>query len=137
MPDELGAKMVPGVEGQSPMPMAPPAGTPDAGSAPPASGEIEQAKANMQIALTVMEQALPSFSAESKEKKAILKAINSLTSVFAQSKSKELAPAALMQMLAGMPDQYKERIASELGPGAGAGTQPTGAPQAGAMPPQG
>jgi hypothetical protein len=109
-----------GVTGDQPPPQttptAPPAGTPDA--APQKnSGAIEQAKANVQIALTMLEQTLPMLGSDNDEGKAVLGAITQLSKRFGGKKSGDLAPAEIMQLISSMPDQYKQQIAAGMGGG--------------------
>lgn len=103
----------------APSPTAPPSGAPASGDQP-ASGEIEQAKANVQIALMLLEQTLPLMGSESEEGKDVLKAITALSRSFQGKKSKDLVPAELMQLISSMPDEYKKA--------AGGQGQPEGIP---------
>jgi len=122
MPDPNAAM---GVPGASPAPQAlsltaPPSGAP-AADEQPASGEKEQAKANVQIALMLLEQTLPIIGSDGEEGKAILSAISTLAKKFGGQKSKDLAPAELMQMMASMPEEYKQGMSAGQG-------QPEGIP---------
>lgn len=89
--------------------MAPPAGSPDVGSQKPL-GEIEQARANVQIALTILEQAFAVFGGSDEEGKAIHKALGTLYAKFAGKKSEDLKEVQLMQLLSGMPDDYTAQL---------------------------
>ena len=112
-----------GMPGQTPM--APPAGTPDS-EGTEKSGEAEQAKANVQIAISILEQTLSQLGSDSEEGSAVLKALTTLSKSFAGKKSQDLAPAELMQLMSGMPDQYKQQMGAEMG--AKAGAPPQGMP---------
>lgn len=117
----VGDMGVPGVpEGKaptSPSPIAPPSGAPMSGDVP-ASGEIEQAKANVQIAMMLLEQSLSMFGSTSEEGKDVLKSLNALSKSFQGKNSKDLAPSEIMQLISSMPDEYKAQ----------AGAQPAGLP---------
>ena len=90
-------------------------------------GDIEQAKANVQIAIQVLEHSLPLLGSGGEEGQAVLKALTTLQKVFSGAKSESLAPAELMQMMSTMPDQYKAAMSSEMGgSGAPGGAQPGG-----------
>lgn len=116
-----------GVPGASPAPsgapMAPPAGSPAIGD-PKAQGEIEQAKANVQIAISMLEQSLPVISTDSDEGKALLKALSMLSKAFGSKKASDIAPAQLLEMMSGMPESYKQQMSKEMG----GGGQPEGIP---------
>lgn len=119
--------------GQSPIqeptqtgaPMAPPTGTPNVDDVK-ADGVIEQAKANVQIAISMLEQSLPLLGGESEEGKAVHRALGNLYPKFAGKKSQDLAPAELMSLFAGMPDQYKDQMGMGAGGGMSSGGIPTG-----------
>lgn len=96
--------------------MAPPAGTPNADNLP-AKGETEQARANVQIAITLLEQTLPMLGSDTEEGSVVLKALTSLSKSFSGKKSKDLAPAATMQLLSGMPDDIKQQLVKEMDKG--------------------
>ena len=118
----------PGMDVASPgASMAPPAGTPSANEAP-AKGETEQAKANVQIAIVLLEQTLPMLGTDSEEGKAVLKALTMLSKSFAGKKSQDLAPAELMQLISGMPDSIKQQMAGEMGGGSPQGMTSGGIP---------
>lgn len=95
----------------APSPSAPPSGAPASGEQP-ASGEKEQAKANVQIALMLLEQTLPQLGSDSDEGKDVLKAISALSKSFQGKKSKDLVPAELMQLMSSMPEEYKQQMAA-------------------------
>jgi hypothetical protein len=99
--------------------MAPPAGTP-AANEHEKKGESEQAKANVQIAIGILEQALPLLGSDSEEGAVVLKALSALSKNFAGKKSADLAAAEHIQTMAGMPDQIRAQMQKELGAGAGA-----------------
>lgn len=124
---------MPGVE---PMPQAmgdmgaapspAPSATPSAAPVPPA-GEIEMAKANIAIAMSLLEKQLGVFGAGSEEGEAVLKALVTLSKKFSGKRSEDVAPAELMQVMGAQPDQYKKAMIAEMG----AGTPPGGpGPQA-------
>lgn len=116
-----------GVPGAAPAPdaspMAPPAGAP---SSPPSegAGEKEQAKANVQMAIAMLEQNLPRLGSNTPEGAALIKALSLLSKTFGGQKSGDLVPAELMQVMASMPDQHKQQVMAEMGGGA----QPAGIP---------
>jgi hypothetical protein len=119
--DPTRAGAAPGGPGSAPM--APPAGTP-AMSDQKASGEIEQAKANVQMAMQILEQALPQLGSDSDEGATVLKALSMMSKTFAGKKQQDLVPAELMQLLSGMPDQNKQQVMAEMGKGASQGGSP-------------
>lgn len=113
-------------EGAPPIPAVPgaaPSDSPGMKDQVPA-GEIEKAKANVQIAVQVLEQTLPMLGSGSEEGRAVLAALTTLHKKFAGKKSQDLAPAELMQMMSTMPEQFKSQIAAQQG---GGGTPPQGA----------
>lgn len=105
--------------------MAPPTGTPNVGEVKP-EGVIEQAKANVQIAMSMLEQSLPLLGGDSDEGKAVHKALGNLYSKFAGKKSQDLAPAELMSLISGMPDQYKDQMMMKQGGAMAPGAGPAG-----------
>lgn len=133
MPDRLSVEdeRAPGsMKGKDTIPpgdpgMAPPAGSPETSEKKPL-GEIEQAKSNVQIALTILENSLPIFGGDSDEGKAVHAALGTLYKKFAGKKSAELVPAQLMQMVSGMPDQYKQQAGLGPAPEPPAGMTPGG-----------
>jgi len=102
--------------GQQPGAMAPPAGTP-AANEHEKKGETEQAKANVQMAVHILEQSLPLLGSDSEEGASVLKALSMLSKSFAGKKSADLVPAEQMQAIAGMPDTIKAQLQKELGAG--------------------
>lgn len=98
-------------------PMAPPAGTP-AANEQPKSGEAEQAKANIQIAISILEQSLPQLGSDSEEGATVLKALTTLSKNFTGKRSGDLAAAEHIQTMAGQPDAIKAQMMKELGAGA-------------------
>jgi len=114
---------------------APPGGAPGAGaaggpvSAPmtspqPNEGEKQQAMAQVQMAIDLLEQTLPPFGSETEEGQTVLNALKTLSGKFASKKDKArgLIPAEIMNLVASLPK----------GAGAGAGAPP---PPPGGMPP--
>lgn len=108
--------------------MAPPAGTPSANEHEK-KGESEQAKANIQIAIGILEQSLPKLGSDSEEGQVVIKALMGLSKHFAGKKSEDLAAAEHLQTMAGQPDAIKAQMMKELGAG--------GAAPQGSMPPAG
>ena len=98
--------------------MAPPAGTP---SAPDQEkkGQIEQAKANVQMAINVLEKSLPELGTDSEEGALVLKALTILSKKFSGKKSQDAVPAELMNLFAGQPDHIKQQMSKEMGQGGG------------------
>lgn len=136
MPDgqELNAERasIPGADATIPgagATMAPPAGTPSAGE-PPKQGAAEQAKANVQIAISILEKSLPELGSDSEEGKIVLDVLMKLSKKFAGKKSADLSAAEHMQTMAGMPDAVRQQMAKEMG----AGAPPAGMPQGGPPP---
>ena len=66
-------------------------------------GLKEAARVNIHIAMNMLEQALPVFGAESKEGKAILKNLTSLSKDFGQNDASDLVPAEILQMNKSLP----------------------------------
>lgn len=124
---------MPGAGG--PKPVAPPGA---AGMATPQkkSGEEAAAKTNLQIAMNMCEQALPVFGSETKQGKAILKALNILGDVFGNDGEQELVPAQIMQLMKSEPSMGGGMMqkAMQGGPGGAPGGAAGGAPPG--MPPQ-
>jgi len=109
-------------------PSAPPTGSPESGVVKP-EGEIEQARANVQIAMSILEQSLPILGGDSEEGRAVHSSLGSLYKKFAGKKSQDLVPAELMNIVSGMPDMYKDKMMKEPpapGQNAGAGAPPPG-----------
>jgi hypothetical protein len=104
--------------GQEQQPTAPPAGTP-AANEHEKKGETEQAKANVQIAIHILEQALPQLGTDSEEGAVVLKALMSLSKSFAGKKSEDLVAAEHAQTMAGMPDKIRQQVMKEMGAGGG------------------
>lgn len=94
------------------------------------AGELAEAKMNVLMAVKVLERSLAAFGSTSKEGKAVLKSIKSLSTEFGadESQSEEMMPAELKQLLAGLS-----------GPGQppGGGGPPPGGPPGGGAPPGG
>jgi hypothetical protein len=105
--------------------MAPPAGTP-AANEHERKGITEQAKANVQIAMKILDHAMSSLGSDSEEGITVLKALTTLSKTFAGKKSEDLTSAEHLQTMAGMPDAIKQQMTKELSAG---GQQP---PQPGA-----
>jgi len=101
-----------GAGGAPPMPQAAPGGKPPApgpGGAPmmaPArkEGNLAGARADIQVCIKKLAQALQTFSPTSDDGKAIMKAIGALTRNFGdtEGKDKELMPAEIMQAVSGL-----------------------------------
>lgn len=71
----------------------------------PGAGLAQAARTSVQAAIDVLQQALPALGATSDEGQAVLNALKTLTKSFGRSESKnrELMPAEIMQLLAGLP----------------------------------
>ena len=133
VPPEL-MKLIAGGAGKGGMPSQAPgmphAGGAAAGGAPmstpqPAQGDKQSAMVNVSIAMDLLEQTLPALGSESEEGKTILQCLTGLSKKFGhtRSKSNELVPAELMQLMASLPHG-----------GAPGGAPPGGMPPG--MPPQ-
>lgn len=81
-------------------PMGAPMSTPE-----PKEGEKASARINVQMAMDLLQQSLPALGAESEEGQAIMKVVRDLTKSFGEreSKSKELVPAEIMQLMQTLP----------------------------------
>ena len=90
----------PALSGAETPPMAAPMLTPE-----DAKGDQAGAKVNIQIAMDLMQQALPAFGSESVEGKKILDVLTSLARVFGETegKTRELIPAEILQMVQSLP----------------------------------
>ena len=68
-------------------------------------GDQASAKVNVQMAMDLMQQALPVFGSDSEEGKKILQVLGSLARVFGETeaKTKELIPAEIIQMIQSLP----------------------------------
>ena len=113
VPPEIMAQMAqsapqgaPGMPGEQPSPA--PASAPMAGPAMP-EGQRMAAMAQMGNVLDVMEQTLPKLGLETPEGQAVMGAMQSLTRVFGnyRSKMKELQPAQIMQLMRALPTQMR------------------------------
>ena len=91
---------VTGMSDTSAPPMASPMSTPE-----PKMGNREAAMINLAMAMDLLEQSLPALGSETPEGQKILGAIRTMTSVIGPKKSKtnELQPAEIMQMLQTLP----------------------------------
>ena len=71
----------------------------------PAQGEKQSAMVNVSIAMDLLEQTLPALGSESEEGKSVLQCLTALSKKFghSRSKSQELVPAELMQLMSQMP----------------------------------
>jgi len=127
VPPEIMAQMAQGGMPPSPggMPSGMPGGMPPDGGFPsmdqpsPAAapmtapsmpeGQRMAAMAQMGNVLDVMEQTLPKLGMDSPEGQAVMQAMQSLTSVFGnqRSKMKELQPAQIMQLMRALPTQMR------------------------------
>ena len=89
-----------GMSDTSAPPMASPMSTPE-----PKMGNREAAIINLAMAMDLLEQALPDLGSETEEGQKILGAIRTMTGVIGPKKSKtnELQPAEIMQMLQTLP----------------------------------
>lgn len=89
-----------GMSDASAPPMASPMSTPE-----PKMGNREAAMINLAMAMDLLEQALPALGSETEEGQKILGAIRTMTGVIGPKKSKtnELQPAEIMQMLQTLP----------------------------------
>jgi hypothetical protein len=102
--------------GAPPEPAGAPTGTPS-GDAAPAAGEMELAKANVSIAISLLEKQIPLLGTNTEEGKALLSALSTLSKKFSGQKSEDLAPAELMQVMSAQPDGYKKSMMQEMGSG--------------------
>ena len=98
MPEDDTTK--PALSGAETPPMASPMLTPE-----DKKGDQASAKINVQMAMDLMQQALPAFGSESEEGKRILQVLGSLARVFGETeaKTKELIPAEIIQMIQSLP----------------------------------
>lgn len=117
--------------GGSPSPGgAGPLGTPM--STPQASDGLKAAaRMNVTLAIDTLTKALPDLGAMSEEGKAIRDALKALTNIFgkSESKSRELIPAEIMQLLSGLPQSNPGPTAQAMSakpkiPSAGGGPVP-------------
>jgi hypothetical protein len=119
----------PGVAGASPM------STPQ-----PAQGEIANAMVTVHLAMSLLTQVLPALGAQSEEGRTVLSVLSTLSKKFGeqQSKSSELVPAELRQLMenlpqaGGMSPTQKAMGQQPIQMPGGAGGMPGGAP--GGMP---
>ena len=82
----------------------PPGGSPMS-TPQPAHGDKQSALTNVSIAGDLLEQTLPALGHETEEGRAVMQVLQTLSKVFGHTKSKssELAPAELMQLMAAHP----------------------------------
>ena len=68
-------------------------------------GDQASARIKVQMAMDLMQQALPAFGSESEEGKKILSVLGSMARVFGETeaKTKELIPAEIIQMIQSLP----------------------------------
>ena len=66
-------------------------------------GQRATAMANVHIALTLLEQAIPDLGSESPEGQMVIKAVQGLTKLAADRDTSDLVPAEIMQMVKQMP----------------------------------
>jgi hypothetical protein len=101
-----------GAPGQAPMAAGGPPTGQNPGTPPTAAGMptpqrpaglMAAAGANVQIAMNMLEQALPVFGSESKEGKEVLKVLSMLSKAFGHSGDRELVPSQIMQMVKAEP----------------------------------
>jgi len=118
-------------------PMSSPMSTPE-----PKMGNREAAMINISMAMDLLEQSLPALGSESPEGQKVLGAIRGMSSVIGPKKSKtnELQPAEIMQMLQTLPQaggataEGKAMQAAPTIPGMSPGGMPP-PPMGGGMPP--
>jgi hypothetical protein len=118
-------------------PMGAPMTTPE-----PKMGNREAAMINISMAMDLLEQSLPALGSESPEGQKVLGAIRGMSSVIGPKKSKtnELQPAEIMQMLQTLPQaggataEGKAMQAAPTIPGMSPGGMPP-PPMGGGMPP--
>ena len=128
-------------------PMQPPPGAaPDGGKPPvaapmnspqPKAGEKQNALINVSLAMDLIEQALGPIGSETEEGGTLIDVLSKLSKRFGEgrNKSKELAPAQLIQMMQNLPQAGgMSPEMKALMSGGGAPKPPGGMP--GAMPPQ-
>lgn len=123
----MAAMQPPGAGGA--VPEAPPMGAPMS-TPEPKQGNIESAKVKLGTALDVIEQALPDIGSETPEGQKLQQCIRALSSILGPQKGKtgELQNADILNLMQSLPQG--------VGPQAGAGAPPPGAPPspAGPMP---
>lgn len=114
-------------EAQTP-PTGSPMSTPE-----PKEGEKLSAMVNVQIAMDLLQQSLPAFGSDSEEGKEVMKVIKSLSSKFGEreSKTKELVPAEIIQMMQTLPQAAGATPEQKV-----AMSQPAVSPQQPPQPPQ-
>ena len=66
-------------------------------------GQRTAAMSKVEIAVTMLSQALPDLGTGSAEHQAVLKVLNQLSRITAKRDSSDLVPAQVMQMVRGMP----------------------------------
>lgn len=115
---------IPGAGGGGMPPTSAPMSTPQ-----PNDGEKQAAKVKIQQAMDLLEQALPELGSESEEGAAVIQVLGNLGKKFGgadRSRSKELMPAEIMNLIASLP----------RGPGGVKPPQPgAGGAPGGGMPP--
>jgi len=105
-------------------PMGAPMATPQ-----PQDGVNMSGITNVQIAIELLEQAISSLGSGSKEGSAVLKALSTLSSAFAEGKGRDLIPAELMHLMGQVgPGQGGQGQAPQPPPMQGVGGPPPGAP---------
>ncbi len=112
-----------------PMPGAGPAGAPMS-TPQPNDGERQNAMISVSMAMDMLEQALPAFGSESEEGRALVGVLSKMGNIFgtARTKSQDLIPAELMQLLNTLPQ------AGGMSPEAKAMGQQPAIPMPGGMP---
>jgi len=130
-----------GTKGAPPAPQAPDAQNAGPVSAPmsapqPKQGEKQNALINVSLAMDLLEQTLPPLGSETEEGQTILSCLKTLSSKFGhtRSKSQELVPAELMQLMQNLPQAggaSPEQKAMQMPhpPAGGAPGMPAGMPQ--------
>ena len=128
-----------GATGPTPQAAAAGANTPPTGSPMSAPQEQEgmqqKARVNINMALDLLEQAIPAFGSETEEGKSLLSALSTLGKKFGQKRegAGELVPAQIRQLLASLPQALgasPEMKALQQPPAAGGGAPPPPMPAA-------
>lgn len=119
------AQQLPG--GGAPGPAATPMATPQK-----KDGSREMARVKIHVAMNMLEAALPTFGAESKEGKALLKTLMALAKDFGENDASDLVPAEIASIFKSMPQMgggsdVQQQIMKMMKGGGGA-------PGAGGMP---
>lgn len=98
-PDMMGGMMAPpGGPQSAPIPAAAPIGAPMS-TPEPAEGHKTAAITNVQMAINMLEQALPSLGSHTEDGQIVLNALKSLSRHFGETKSQDLIPAELQMLM--------------------------------------